>query len=160
VSQRGVQSVIGRLITDGAFRRRFEEGAGLCLASLGERGVDLNEIEIAALLETDPSLWSRMAKLLDGRLQGGNATSQREDQHPQQQLTERQNRVLGGIFEGLTNKEIAVALDISESAVKATVQHIFRKMRVRTRAQLVRIAIEDSLGGSGRELRARLNCDG
>jgi two-component system, NarL family, nitrate/nitrite response regulator NarL len=101
-----------------------------------------------------------MAKLLDGRLQGGNATSQREDQHPQQRLTERQHRVLGGIFEGLTNKEIAVALDISESAVKATVQHIFRKMRVRTRAQLVRIAIEDSLGGSGRELRARLNCDG
>jgi len=69
VSQRSVQSVIGRLITDGAFRQRFEERAGDCLAGLGKRGIDLNKIELAALLETDPRLWSRMAILIDRRLQ-------------------------------------------------------------------------------------------
>ena len=156
MSHRAVQSVIGRLITDGVFRRRFEERAGDCLARCGKRGVDLNKTEVAALIETDPRLWSRMARLIDRRLQKGNVAFQREDQTAHQQLTERQHHVLRGVFEGLTNKEIAAELGISESAVKATVQHIFRKMRVRTRAQLVRIAIEDSLGTASGRLRTRL----
>jgi two-component system nitrate/nitrite response regulator NarL len=71
--------------------------------------------------------------------------SQREAQSTHTQLTERQLHVLRGIFEGLTNKEIATDLGVSESAVKATVQQLFRRMRVRTRAQLVRIALEGSL---------------
>jgi DNA-binding NarL/FixJ family response regulator len=60
-------------------------------------------------------------------------------------LTERQQQVLRGIFEGLTNKEIGALAGVSESSVKATLQQLFRKNRVRTRAQLVRIALEDSL---------------
>jgi DNA-binding NarL/FixJ family response regulator len=66
-----------------------------------------------------------------------------------QQLTERQQRVLSGIFEGLTNKEIGVLVGVSESSVKATLQQLFRKNRVRTRAQLVRIALEGSLRDAG-----------
>jgi len=54
--------------------------------------------------------------------------------------------VLRGLFEGLTNKEIAAQLGVSESAIKATLQQLFQKARVRTRSQLVRIAIEGSLG--------------
>lgn len=61
-------------------------------------------------------------------------------------LTEREQRVLRGIFEGLTNKEIAGQLGVSEGAVKATLQQLFQKTRVRTRSQLVRIALESSLG--------------
>lgn len=60
-------------------------------------------------------------------------------------LTERQQQVLRAIFEGLTNKEIAAKLGVSESAVKATLQQLFQKTRVRTRSQLVRIALEGSL---------------
>jgi DNA-binding NarL/FixJ family response regulator len=150
VSQRGVQSVIGRLITDGAFRRRFEERAGDCLVGLGKRGVDLNKKEIAALLETDPRLWSRMAILIDRRLLKVSPPSQREAQSNHKPLTERQHHVLRGIFEGLTNKEIGADLGVSESAVKATVQQLFRRMRVRTRSQLVRIALEGSLLGQRR----------
>ena len=60
-------------------------------------------------------------------------------------LTEREQEVLRGIFEGLTNKEIAAQLDVSESAVKATLQQLFQKTGVRTRSQLVRIALEASL---------------
>jgi DNA-binding NarL/FixJ family response regulator len=47
-----------------------------------------------------------------------------------------------GILDGLSNKEIAVAINASESSVKAVIQELFRKAGVRTRSQLVRIAIE------------------
>ncbi len=63
----------------------------------------------------------------------------------QKVLTEREQQVLRGIFEGLSNKEIAARLGVSESAVKATLQQLFQKTRVRTRSQLVRIALETSL---------------
>lgn len=63
-------------------------------------------------------------------------------------LTEREQQVLEGIFEGLANKEIAARLGVTESAVKATLQQLFHKTGVRTRSQLVRIALEKSLGTS------------
>lgn len=54
----------------------------------------------------------------------------------------REQAVLDQIFSGLTNKEIAATLDISESYVKAVLQQLFAKTGVRTRSQLVRIALE------------------
>ena len=69
-----------------------------------------------------------------------------EEQSIRQFLTEREQEVLRGIFEGLSNKEIAAQIGVSESAVKATLQQLFQKTRVRTRSQLVRIALEASLG--------------
>jgi DNA-binding NarL/FixJ family response regulator len=59
-------------------------------------------------------------------------------------LTEREQQVLRGVFEGLANKEIGAQLGVSESAVKATLQQLFRKTHVRTRSQLVRVALEGS----------------
>jgi len=57
-------------------------------------------------------------------------------------LTARQSEVLRGILDGLANKEIAWKLKTSESSVKAVIQELFHKAGVRTRSQLVRIAIE------------------
>jgi len=57
-------------------------------------------------------------------------------------LTGRQSAVLRGILDGQTNKEIAWQLNTSETSVKAAIQELFRKAGVRTRSQLVRIAIE------------------
>lgn len=57
-------------------------------------------------------------------------------------LTARQADVLRGILNGLANKEIAWKLKVSETSVKAAVQELFQKAGVRTRSQLVRIAIE------------------
>ncbi|MBV8632463.1 MAG: response regulator transcription factor [Silvibacterium sp.] len=57
-------------------------------------------------------------------------------------LTTRQSEVLRGILDGLTNKEIAWNLKVSESSVKAVIQELFHKAGVRTRSQLVRITIE------------------
>ena len=59
-----------------------------------------------------------------------------------EQLSERERRVLCYILEGFTNKQIADRLDISESSVKATLQQLFDKAGVRTRSQLVRVALE------------------
>lgn len=60
-------------------------------------------------------------------------------------LTSREQHVLGCVFEGLINKQIAPRIGISQSPVKATLQHLFEKTGVRTRSQLVRFAIERSL---------------
>src|SRR5450432_95402 len=71
---------------------------------------------------------------------------QRDEQTVRRVLTERERQVLRGIFEGLTNKEIAGQIGVTEGAVKATLKQLFQKTRVRTRSQLVRIALEESLG--------------
>jgi DNA-binding NarL/FixJ family response regulator len=57
-------------------------------------------------------------------------------------FNERQRRVLRFVLEGLSNKEIAWRLQISESYVKAILQSLFQKTGVRTRGQLVRVAVE------------------
>ena len=58
-------------------------------------------------------------------------------------LTERERDVLQLVFGGLANKEIAGRLGISESSVKAALQQLFAKTGVRTRSQLVRVALEN-----------------
>ena len=70
------------------------------------------------------------------------ATRKSEEQRSSQSLTGRERVVLQGVFEGLTNKEIAAQLRVSEGAVKAVMQQLFDKTGVRTRSQLVRIALE------------------
>lgn len=57
-------------------------------------------------------------------------------------FTDRDRQVLRGVFEGLANKEIAERLHVSESAIKASLQQLFSKTGVRTRSQLVRVALE------------------
>jgi len=64
-------------------------------------------------------------------------------------FNEKQRQVLKSVVEGLGNKEIAWRLQISESYVKAILQRLFQKTGVRTRGQLVRVALEqysDQLG--------------
>jgi len=58
------------------------------------------------------------------------------------QFTERERQVLSHVFQGLLNKEIADRIGVSESAIKATLQQLFAKTGVRSRSQLVRIALE------------------
>lgn len=57
-------------------------------------------------------------------------------------FNDRQRRVLKFVLEGLSNKEIAWRLQISESYVKAILQSLFQKTGVRTRGQLVRVVFE------------------
>jgi two-component system sensor kinase FixL len=57
-------------------------------------------------------------------------------------LNNREMDVLRFLVQGLANKEIATRMEISESTVKNTLQQLFAKTNVRTRAQLVRVALE------------------
>ena len=57
-------------------------------------------------------------------------------------FTPRERQILRGVFAGLSNKEIAFQHGISEPLVKAVLQQLFEKTGVRTRVQLVRVAIE------------------
>ncbi len=57
-------------------------------------------------------------------------------------LAEREVTVLRLVVQGLANKEIAAAMALSESTVKNILQQLFAKTNVRTRARLVREALE------------------
>jgi len=57
-------------------------------------------------------------------------------------LSSRETEVLRLLVRGLANKEVAAQMEISESAVKNTIQQLFFKAGVRTRSQLVRVALE------------------
>jgi len=64
--------------------------------------------------------------------------------HPK--FTERDRIVVQHVLQGLTNREIAQQLEISEAAVKASLRQLFEKLGVHTRAQLVKVALEQYNG--------------
>jgi DNA-binding NarL/FixJ family response regulator len=64
----------------------------------------------------------------------------------QEVLSTRERKVLRYVFEGLSNKEIGQQLAISEGSVKAALQQLFARTGVRSRSQLVRIAVERHSG--------------
>lgn len=67
--QRIIETLLGRLITDEQFRAEFLADPEQTLADLCERGMELSKTEIAALLNTDRTLWARTADAIDPRLQ-------------------------------------------------------------------------------------------
>ena len=69
MSQRCVEAVIGRLATDEAFRRRFQEDRKTVLAELVAQGARLTPVERQALLDLDGSACERFADELDPRIQ-------------------------------------------------------------------------------------------
>ncbi|MBO6793930.1 MAG: response regulator transcription factor [Balneolaceae bacterium] len=60
-------------------------------------------------------------------------------------LTFKEQQVLYGISQGLTNKQIGESLFISESAVKKHVSNIFVKLNAKRRTEAVHIARESAL---------------
>ncbi len=57
----------------------------------------------------------------------------------------RQRDVLARVSEGWTNQQVARHLGCTEGAVKAILQQLFRKIGVRKRTQIVRVAFETGL---------------
>jgi DNA-binding NarL/FixJ family response regulator len=70
----------------------------------------------------------------------GRPADEREDTR---QLTEREADVLRLIVDGLTARQIASRLVLSPRTVENHVQNVLRKLRLRSRAALVRYAIEN-----------------
>lgn len=69
MTQRSIEMVIGRLVTDEEFRQTFLKDPHQALGDLLERGTHLTHAEIAALIATESSLWERVADQVDQRLQ-------------------------------------------------------------------------------------------
>jgi DNA-binding NarL/FixJ family response regulator len=63
-----------------------------------------------------------------------------------EKLSEREQEVIQAIVGGLSNRKIGANIGMSESSVKNIIQHLFARTGVRTRSQLVRLALEGSLG--------------
>lgn len=72
----------------------------------------------------------------------GNSNSTHSEMQERVPLSDRELEVLRSLVQGLANKEIASRLEVSESTIKNTLQQLFAKTNVRTRAQLVRVALE------------------
>ena len=54
-----------------------------------------------------------------------------------QELTVREEEIIGGVANGKTNKEIARALNLSEKTVKHHMSNIMQKLHVRNRVEAV-----------------------
>ncbi len=70
MSQKTVQLVIGRLLTDEDLRVRFVERPFETLTELREQGFELTRDEIEALVQSDADMWPAMARRIHPRLQG------------------------------------------------------------------------------------------
>jgi len=75
--------------------------------------------------------------LIPGDLAQGLVASRQDDEPPDEPLTPRQKEVLELIASGLTNKEIAAKLFLSEGTVKNIVSEIYARLHVRDRVQAV-----------------------
>ena len=69
MSQRNVEMIVGRLLTDEAFRSRFCRNPALALIDLASEGVQLTSVEIEALSRIDTALAMLFAEALDPRIQ-------------------------------------------------------------------------------------------
>jgi DNA-binding NarL/FixJ family response regulator len=69
---------------------------------------------------------------------------------PAETLTARELEILTRVADGLSNKEVAKALRISEATVKTHLIHVFEKLGVDDRTAAVTLAIKRGILASGR----------
>ena len=86
----------------------------------------------------ESSLHPAVAQRLISRLRGG-------EEPKREPLTERETKVLSLIARGLSNREIAKALSISEPTVRTHVSNILRKLSLKSRTQAALYALRQGL---------------
>ena len=111
---------------------------------LGVCGIFLKHSEPELLTEAIHKVMAGETWIDQRCIQGLVKAVETEGRHSRRnQLSERERDVLKGVFSGLSNKEIGAQLKISEASVKSALQQLFVKTGVRTRSQLVRVALEE-----------------
>lgn len=125
---------------------RWEEGPQFrtsmqCRGHRGNGETFTADVWFSTYKEGDkPRLAAIIADVTDDVMAANHAGTDRLARAP---LSTRETEVLRFLVQGLANKEIAARMEISESSVKNTIQQLFAKTDVRTRAQLVRVALEN-----------------
>jgi two-component system, LuxR family, sensor kinase FixL len=125
---------------------RWEEGpqfrtAMQCRGHRGNGESFLADVWFSSYKEgATPKLAAIIADVTEER--NADSTSTAPNQLERTPLSDRESGVLRLLVQGLANKEIASRLNVSESVVKNTIQQLFAKTEVRTRSQLVRVALE------------------
>jgi PAS domain S-box-containing protein len=143
-----VGSPIAAFLPDLHHALRWEEGpqfrtAMQCRGHRGNGESFMADIWFSTYKEqTRPKLAAIIADVTDSTV-AATPGAPSMDRHGRASLSGRETEVLRFLVQGLANKEIAARMDISESSVKNTIQQLFAKADVRTRAQLVRVALED-----------------
>ena len=72
-------------------------------------------------------------------------TNPKDSQNQPVALSPAERRVIALLVAGRTNKEIAAELDVVEQTVKNTLTSVYRKVGVRNRTELVRLAITNGM---------------
>lgn len=85
-----------------------------------------------------------MTRALVNQLQRRSAAEERQSRL-ESKLSEREREVLKLIAEGYTNKEIADMIFLSVKTVETHKAHIMDKLELRSRAELVRYALDNGL---------------
>ena len=113
----------------------MEYGAAGCLA----RTSTADEVRRAVIAVHSGEIWAHR-RLLAHLLHSVMAELRGTDDHsgtPLGSLTSRELEIVLWLRQGLTNKEIAKTLGISDTTVKSHVQHIFSKLHVSRRMKLL-----------------------
>ena len=90
--------------------------------------------DYAVLVQAENGILDNLIEKADKLLEAGRSV------HSQVRLTRREEEVLAGVSESLSNKEIASNLNLSERTVKFHVSSLLAKFQVRGRMELVREA--------------------
>jgi hypothetical protein len=72
MSQRAIEVIVGRLVTDEGFRQAFARRPRQALEALIAQGLSLTETEIRALTGTRLSLWAELGEQIAPELQKAN----------------------------------------------------------------------------------------
>lgn len=127
---------------------RWEEGPQFrtsmqCRAHRGNGESFLADVWFSTYKEgQSPKLAAIIADVTEERSSTEESSSVAADHQERIPLNNRESDALRLLVQGLANKEIAARLNVSESVVKNTLQQLFAKTEVRTRSQLVRVALE------------------
>ncbi len=112
--------------------------AGLPLRAWGVLPLDASEDELLAAVQALHEGLFVGAPALVQPLLGRSQITMQEGDALVEELTQREGEVLSLLAEGLANKQIALALGISEHTVKFHISSIYNKLGVTNRTEAVR----------------------
>ena len=109
------------------------------LNGLAEAMGEMRRYALDSMRRDDIAAAEALLELIDARGQ--------ENERPATELSAREQDVLALLVEGLTNRQIAYRLHVSESTAKQYVRGILSKLNVSSRTEAVAMAVQQGLVG-------------